>query len=170
MLLLAPAGLLAKLIEGNPERAEARPAQTPFAPCDSSGTKMHMSVASTSLAQTCGDPGTFSDHRLWLRRGAWTPSLPRWVLIRTKSSCTASAASRTSRCPVASASAGPSCPRPILPSFLVLADACLGMFAGSNMGANLSGCMEKTRTDPCFKNTARIVFSVFATGRSPPVW
>ena len=25
---------------------------------------MHMSVASTSLAQTCGNPGTFSDHRL----------------------------------------------------------------------------------------------------------
>ena len=28
----------------------ARPAQTPFAPCDNPGTKMHMSVASTSLA------------------------------------------------------------------------------------------------------------------------
>ena len=33
------------------------------APCDNPGAKMHMSVASTSLAQTCGNPGTFSDHR-----------------------------------------------------------------------------------------------------------
>ena len=29
------------------------------APCDNLGTKMHLSVASTSLAQTCGNPGTF---------------------------------------------------------------------------------------------------------------
>ena len=40
---------------------------------------------------------------------------------------------------------------PILPGFLVLAAACLGMFAGSNMGVNLFGCME-----------SRV--SIFATG------
>ena len=56
------------------------------------------------------------------------------------------------------AHAGPSkslAPRPILPSFLVLAAACLGMCVGSNMGVNLSGCME-TRTKSCL--TPRIVF------------
>ena len=30
--------------------------------CDNPGTQMHMYVASTSLAQICGNPGTFSHH------------------------------------------------------------------------------------------------------------
>ena len=45
-------------------------------------------------------------------------------------------------------------PRPILPSFLVLAGACPLVFAGSSMGVNLCGCTAM-RTSSCL--TPRIV-------------
>ena len=48
--------------------AKARRARVPFAPCGNPGTEVHMSVPSASLAQACGNPGTFfSDHRLHLQ-------------------------------------------------------------------------------------------------------
>ena len=46
----------------------------PRAMCDNPGTKMRMSVASTSLAQTCGDPGTFSSSQAHIVAGN-----PGWI-------------------------------------------------------------------------------------------
>ena len=41
------------------KRNKARPAQTPFAACGNPGTKAHACCFSSSLAQTCGYPGTY---------------------------------------------------------------------------------------------------------------